>query len=202
MIFNKESQGVDWIFRYRNEALAKLEECPLDVLIGNTFGSILSRSSDFRASRSAFVIPFGFRLGLCVIPMAVITRYTVASPGITESGYLRSRALCIRSRLFTSDGSQRKKLPPHSERLSPPEAACFPCSAALPRFAADGSPPPGSLRFRGFAPQCPGRRSLPPEPIRTAFRTVPSVPRWLALLCFQRQLYRLLLVASVVFLCF
>ena len=40
MIFNEESQAVDWIFRYGNEALARLEECPLDVLIGNTFGSI------------------------------------------------------------------------------------------------------------------------------------------------------------------
>ena len=40
MIFNKESQAVDWIFRYGNEALARLEECPLDALIGNTFRSI------------------------------------------------------------------------------------------------------------------------------------------------------------------
>lgn len=40
MIFNEESQAVDWILRYGNEALARLEECPLDVLIGNTFGSI------------------------------------------------------------------------------------------------------------------------------------------------------------------
>ena len=79
----------------------------------------------------------------------------------------------IRSCLFTSDGSRRKKLTPHSESLSPPEAACFPCSAALPHFAAAGSPLPGSLRFRGFAPQCPGRRSLPPAPTHTAFRTVP-----------------------------
>ena len=46
--------------------------------------------SDFRASRSAYVIPFGFRLGLCVIPMAVITRYTVVSLGIPEPGYLRA----------------------------------------------------------------------------------------------------------------
>ena len=90
----------------------------------------------------------------------------------------------IRSCLFTSDGSRRKKLPPHSRNPFPPEAACFPCSAALPRFAAAGSPQPGSLRFRAFAPQCPGRRSLPPAPTRTAFRTVPSVPRWLALLLF------------------
>jgi len=69
----------------------------------------------------------------------------------------------IRSCLFTSDGSRRKKLPPHSERL----------------------------RFRAFVPRCPGRRSLPPEPIRIVFRTV----RYLQFLagslysCFQRQLY-------------
>ena len=36
---------------------------------------------------------------LCVIPMAVIARYTVVSPGIPESGYLSSSALCIRSLL-------------------------------------------------------------------------------------------------------
>lgn len=40
MVFNDECKAVDWIFRYGNEALARLEECPLDVLIGNTFGSI------------------------------------------------------------------------------------------------------------------------------------------------------------------
>ena len=40
MVFDEESQAMDWIFRYGNEALAKLEECPLEVMIGNTFGSI------------------------------------------------------------------------------------------------------------------------------------------------------------------
>ena len=150
--------------------------------------SRFSRSSDFRASRSAFVIPFGFRLGLCVIPMAVITRYTVVSLGILESGYLRSSTLCIRFCLFTSDGSRRKKLPPHSRNPFPPEAACFPCSTALPRFAANGSTQPGSLRFRGFAPQYPGRRSLPPAPTRTALRYLKFLAGSLYS-CFHRQLY-------------
>ena len=67
--------------------------------------SRFSRSSAFRASRSAFVIPFGFRLGLWVIPMAAITRYTVVSLGIPESGYLRSSALCIRSLPYVSSSS-------------------------------------------------------------------------------------------------
>lgn len=40
MIFEEERQAVDWIFRYGNEALARLEGFPLDVLIGNTFRSI------------------------------------------------------------------------------------------------------------------------------------------------------------------
>lgn len=40
MIFNEESQAVDWIFRYGNEALARLENVPLEVMIGNTFSSI------------------------------------------------------------------------------------------------------------------------------------------------------------------
>ena len=35
MIFNEQRQAVDWIFRYGNEALAKLENCPLELMIGN-----------------------------------------------------------------------------------------------------------------------------------------------------------------------
>lgn len=40
MIFNDESHAVDWIFRYGNHALAKLEKMPLERLIGNSFGSL------------------------------------------------------------------------------------------------------------------------------------------------------------------
>ena len=40
MVFDEDSQAVDWIFRYGNEALARLENCPLDKLIGSSFGSI------------------------------------------------------------------------------------------------------------------------------------------------------------------
>ena len=40
IMFNEESQAVDWIFRYGNEALAEIENCPLEKLIGRTFGSI------------------------------------------------------------------------------------------------------------------------------------------------------------------
>lgn len=40
MIFNEKSQAVDRIFRYGNEALARLENCSLEKLIGNSFGSI------------------------------------------------------------------------------------------------------------------------------------------------------------------
>ncbi|MGN1432384.1 MAG: hypothetical protein ACI4XI_01665 [Ruminococcus sp.] len=42
MIFNEESHAVDWIFRYGNPALAKLEKIPLDRLIGSSFGSLFS----------------------------------------------------------------------------------------------------------------------------------------------------------------
>lgn len=42
MIFNEESHAVDWIFRYGNLALAKLEKIPLERLIGNSFGSLFS----------------------------------------------------------------------------------------------------------------------------------------------------------------
>ena len=40
MIFNEERHAVDWIFRYGNSALAKLEKLPLDQLIGSSFGSL------------------------------------------------------------------------------------------------------------------------------------------------------------------
>lgn len=42
MIFNEERHAVDWIFRYGNPALAKLEKLPLEQLIGSSFGSLFS----------------------------------------------------------------------------------------------------------------------------------------------------------------
>ena len=42
MIFNEESHAVDWIFRYGNPALAKLEKLSLEQLIGNSFGSLFA----------------------------------------------------------------------------------------------------------------------------------------------------------------
>lgn len=40
MVFDEKNHAVDWIFRYGNEALAKLEMLPLERLIGSTFGSL------------------------------------------------------------------------------------------------------------------------------------------------------------------
>ena len=40
MVFDDESRAVDWIFRYGNDALARLENTPLERLIGSSFGSI------------------------------------------------------------------------------------------------------------------------------------------------------------------
>ena len=40
MVFNDEQRAVDWIFRYGNESLARLEKVPLSKLIGSSFGSI------------------------------------------------------------------------------------------------------------------------------------------------------------------
>lgn len=42
MVFNNELQAVDWIFRYGNPALARLEKKPLKKLIGKSFGSVFS----------------------------------------------------------------------------------------------------------------------------------------------------------------
>lgn len=40
MVFNDQHHAVDWIFRYGNPALARLEKLPLKKLIGSTFGSL------------------------------------------------------------------------------------------------------------------------------------------------------------------
>ena len=42
MIFNEKRHAVDWIFRYGNPALSKLEKLPLERLIGSSFGSLFS----------------------------------------------------------------------------------------------------------------------------------------------------------------
>lgn len=46
IVFNEEKQAVDWIFRYGNQALAKLEKMPLDKLIGHSFGSIFANMDE------------------------------------------------------------------------------------------------------------------------------------------------------------
>ena len=42
MVFDEEKHAVDWIFRYGNPALARLEKLPLERLIGSSFGSLFS----------------------------------------------------------------------------------------------------------------------------------------------------------------
>lgn len=42
MVFDEKLHAVDWIFRYGNPALAKLEKLPLEQLIGSSFGSLFS----------------------------------------------------------------------------------------------------------------------------------------------------------------
>lgn len=42
MIFNEERQAVDWIFRYANPALAKLEKIPLERLVDSSFSRLFS----------------------------------------------------------------------------------------------------------------------------------------------------------------
>ena len=42
MVFSQERYAVDWIFRYGNPALARLERIPLKKLIGNSFGSLFA----------------------------------------------------------------------------------------------------------------------------------------------------------------
>ena len=42
MVFYEEKRAVDWIFRYANPALAKLEKKPLEQLVGSSFSSLFS----------------------------------------------------------------------------------------------------------------------------------------------------------------
>lgn len=42
MVFDSECRAVDWVFRYGNPALAKLEKLPLEKLIGSSFGTLFS----------------------------------------------------------------------------------------------------------------------------------------------------------------
>lgn len=42
MIFDDERRAVDWIFRYANEALARIEKLPLERLIGSSFGNLFA----------------------------------------------------------------------------------------------------------------------------------------------------------------
>ena len=42
MVFSDERYAVDWIFRYGNPALARLEKIPLKKLIGSAFGSLFA----------------------------------------------------------------------------------------------------------------------------------------------------------------
>lgn len=42
MVFNEERSAVDWIFRYGNQALAKLEKLSLEKMIGSSFGSLFA----------------------------------------------------------------------------------------------------------------------------------------------------------------
>lgn len=42
MVFDENEEAVDWIFRYGNEPLARLEKLPLSTLIGSSFGSLFS----------------------------------------------------------------------------------------------------------------------------------------------------------------
>ena len=42
MVFDETRHAVDWIFRYANEELAKLEKLPLERLLGNSFGGLFS----------------------------------------------------------------------------------------------------------------------------------------------------------------
>lgn len=43
MVFDSEAHAVDWIFRYGNEALARIEKLPLEQLIDSSFSSLFPK---------------------------------------------------------------------------------------------------------------------------------------------------------------
>ena len=43
MVFNNDNKAVDWIFRYGNEALARIEKLPLEQLIDSSFRSLFPK---------------------------------------------------------------------------------------------------------------------------------------------------------------
>ena len=56
MVFNSENKAVDWIFRYGNRELAKLEKLPLEQLIDSSFSSLFPKMDTkwlFNYERSA-----------------------------------------------------------------------------------------------------------------------------------------------------
>ena len=50
MVFDREQRAVDWIFRYGNEALSRLEKIPLDKLIGRAFSDVFYNMDEKWAS--------------------------------------------------------------------------------------------------------------------------------------------------------
>ena len=64
MIFDDECRAVDWVFRYGNQALADLENVPLDKLIGRTFGNIFPNMDEKWLRSYERAVLFGETLGM------------------------------------------------------------------------------------------------------------------------------------------
>ena len=63
MVFNEECKAVDWIFRYANEALARLEKLPLEKLIGQSFGILLCLIECFLREIDRYIVLDKISLG-------------------------------------------------------------------------------------------------------------------------------------------
>lgn len=62
MVFDEENRAVDWIFRYGNPALAKLEKVPLEQLLDCTFGSVFTNKDPKWVKRYERAALFGEKL--------------------------------------------------------------------------------------------------------------------------------------------
>ena len=103
MVFDEEKRAVDWIFRYGNPELARLEKLPLDRLIGNSFGSLFSNMDSKWLRSYERAVLYGEKLELIDYSPEIDTNLKVtcfpAFPGhcgcilfnISEIEFVRSR---------------------------------------------------------------------------------------------------------------
>ena len=91
MIFDDGCRAVDWVFRYGNQALARLEKVPLDKLIGNRFGSIFPNMDSKWLRCYERAILFGEILSMNEYSPEIDTQLVIL---YLPDGIIRYRSIC------------------------------------------------------------------------------------------------------------